>query len=50
VQVFMGTVLNQTGAAVQVIAITMLIYLGLSLLTSALMSAVNKRWTLRERA
>jgi general L-amino acid transport system permease protein len=49
VQVFMGTVLNQTGAAVQVIAITMLIYLALSLLTSVLMSLVNRRWQLRER-
>lgn len=49
VQVFMGTVLNQTGAAVQVIAITMVLYLGLSLLTSVLMGFVNQRWMLKER-
>ncbi len=49
VQVFMGTVLNQTGAAVQVIAITMGIYLLISLLTSLGMGIYNQRMTLKER-
>ncbi len=35
VQIFAGTVLNQTGAAVQVISITMAVYLVISLVTSA---------------
>ena len=49
VQVFTGTVLNNTGAAVQVIAITMAVYLLISLTTSLLMDIYNRRITLRER-
>ncbi|MDB5571195.1 MAG: amine acid transporter, permease protein region, His/Glu/Gln/Arg/opine family [Hyphomicrobiales bacterium] len=49
VQVFAGTVLNQTGAAVQVISITMAVYLALSLLTSAAMNLFNRRFALQER-
>ncbi len=49
VQVFMGTVLNNTGAAVQVIAITMAVYLTISLATSLIMDVYNKRLSLRER-
>ena len=49
VQVFAGTVLNQTGAAVQVIAITMGVYLVISLVTSALMDIYNRRSAARER-
>lgn len=49
VQVFMGTVLNQTGQAVEVIAITMLVYLTLSLTTSTLMNWYNARKALVER-
>ncbi len=49
VQVFAGTVLNQTGAAVQVIAVTMVVYLALSLLTSMLMALYNRRMALAER-
>ncbi|HEY8580293.1 MAG TPA: ABC transporter permease subunit [Beijerinckiaceae bacterium] len=49
VQVFAGTVLNQTGAAVQVIAITMSVYLAISLVTSALMNLYNRRMSLQER-
>ena len=49
VQVFAGTVLNQTGAAVQVIAITMAVYLTISLLTSAAMNLYNRRMALVER-
>ena len=49
VQVFAGTVLNQTGAAVQVITITMAVYLVISLLTSAFMNWFNRRIALKER-
>jgi general L-amino acid transport system permease protein len=49
VQVFAGTVLNQTGAAVQVIAITMAVYLVISLVTSAVMNIYNRRVALVER-
>ena len=49
VGVFAGTVLNQTGQAVEVIGITMLVYLTLSLLTSAFMNWFNARMKLVER-
>jgi general L-amino acid transport system permease protein len=49
VQVFAGTVLNQTGAAVQVIAITMSVYLVISLVTAAIMNSYNRRKALVER-
>jgi general L-amino acid transport system permease protein len=49
VSVFAGTVLNQTGQAVEVILITMLVYLSLSLLTSAFMNWFNARMKLVER-
>ncbi len=49
VQVFAGTVLNQTGQAVEVIAITMLVYLTISLLTSLAMNIYNRRMALVER-
>ena len=49
VQIFAGTVLNQTGAAVQVIAITMAVYLAISLVTSLAMGLYNRRFALRER-
>ena len=48
VQVFAGTVLNQTGAAVQVIAITMAVYLAISLATSFGMELFNRRMALVE--
>jgi general L-amino acid transport system permease protein len=38
VQVFAGTVLNITGQAVEVVAITMAVYLAISLFASALMN------------
>jgi general L-amino acid transport system permease protein len=43
VQVFAGTVLNQTGAAVPVIAVTMAVYLCVSLLGSLAMNLFNRR-------
>jgi general L-amino acid transport system permease protein len=49
VNVFTGIVLNQTGQAVEVIAMTMGVYLTLSLLTSALMNWYNQRRALVER-
>jgi general L-amino acid transport system permease protein len=49
VQVFAGTVLNQTGAAVQIIAITMAVYLVISLVTSFGMNIYNRRVALLER-
>jgi general L-amino acid transport system permease protein len=39
--VFAGTALNQTGQAIEIIAITMGVYLSLSLLTSAVMNWYN---------
>ncbi|SFJ97140.1 amino acid ABC transporter permease [Methylocapsa palsarum] len=49
VQVFAGTVLNQTGAAVQVIFITMTVYLAISLLISLAMNLYGRRFALVER-
>lgn len=49
VQVFMGTVLNQTGQAIEVIAITMLVYLTISLITATFMNWYNARKALVER-
>ena len=49
VQVFTGTVLNQTGQAVEVVAITMAVYLTISLVTSAIMNWYNRRIALVER-
>jgi general L-amino acid transport system permease protein len=41
--VFAGTALNQTGQAIEIIAITMAVYLSISLITSALMNYYNSR-------
>jgi len=49
VSVFMGTTLNQTGRAIEVVFITMLVYLTLSLTTSAFMNWYNSRVSLVER-
>ena len=49
VSVFMNTTLNQTGRAIEVVFITMLVYLTLSLLTSAFMNWYNARVRLVER-
>ncbi len=49
VSVFAGTVLNQTGQAIEVIAITMAVYLTISLLISLLMNWYNHRIALVER-
>ncbi|MBN9670415.1 amino acid ABC transporter permease [Roseibium aggregatum] len=44
-----GTVLNQTGQAIEVIGIWMAVYLSLSLITSAFMNWYNQRMALVER-
>ncbi len=49
VQIFAGTVLNQTGQAVEVVIITMGVYLTISLVTSLLMNLYNRRVALTER-
>ncbi len=49
VNVFMGTTLNQTGQAIEIIAMTMLVYLVISLLTSWMMNAYNRKMALVER-
>ena len=49
VSAFAGTTLNQTGQAVEVLLITMAVYLILSLLTSAFMNWYNARMALVER-
>lgn len=47
--VFTGTVLNQTGQAIEVVGITMLVYLTISLGTSTFMNWYNQRKALVER-
>ena len=49
VQVFMGTVLNQTGQAIEVVVITMGVYLTISLVTSFVMNIYNRRVAIVER-
>jgi len=49
VSLFAGTVLNQTGQAIEVIAITMSVYLAISISISLLMNWYNKRIALIER-
>lgn len=47
--VFTGTVLNQTGQAIEVVALSMLVYLSFSLITSLVMNIYNRRKALVER-
>lgn len=49
VSVFAGTTLNQTGQAIEIISMTMAVYLTLSILTSLFMNWYNKRAALVER-
>lgn len=49
VAVFAGTTLNQTGQAVEIIFITMLVYLSISLTISLAMNWYNKKMALVER-
>jgi general L-amino acid transport system permease protein len=49
VNVFMGTSLNQTGQAVEIVAMTMAVYLTISLSISFLMNIYNRAVALKER-
>jgi general L-amino acid transport system permease protein len=49
VLVFAGTTLMQTGQAVEIIAMTMAVYLTLSLIISTIMNWYNKKMALVER-
>ena len=49
VNVFMGTSLNQTGQAVEIVAMTMAVYLAISLSISLLMNLYNRAVALKER-
>lgn len=49
VSVFVGTTLTQTGQAVEIIALTMAIYLALSLVIAAVMNGLNAQFALKER-
>jgi general L-amino acid transport system permease protein len=49
VAVFMGTILNQSGRAVEIIGMTMAFYLSLSLLISLVMNIYNRAVALKER-
>ncbi|ONF45265.1 amino acid ABC transporter permease [Marinobacter lutaoensis] len=49
VAVFMGTTLNQTGQAVEVVAMTMAVYLSISLFISLLMNLYNRAVAIKER-
>jgi general L-amino acid transport system permease protein len=44
-----GTIINQTGRALEMIILVMAIYLGLSLLTSLVMNIYNRRVQIKER-
>src|SRR5207302_7539141 len=47
--VFAGTTLHQTGQAIEIIAMTMGVYLAISLITSALMNLYNAHIRIAER-
>jgi len=49
VSVFAGTTLNNTGQAIEILGITMLVYLFISLVISFVMNLYNRRIALRER-
>ncbi len=49
VSVFMGTTLNQTGQAIEIIGMTMAVYLVMSLLVSLLMNLYNRKMALVEK-
>lgn len=49
VTVFAGTTLNQVGQAIEIISITMLVYLVISLIVSALLNWLNFKMKIKER-
>jgi len=46
IHVFAGTALNQSGQAVEIISVTMAVYLGISLVISLIMNWYNKKYVL----
>src|SRR4029077_8252370 len=49
VQIFAGTALNQSAKAIEIMLMTMAVYLTLSLVTSFVMNIYNRRMALVER-
>ncbi|BAS67856.1 general L-amino acid transport system permease protein [endosymbiont of Bathymodiolus septemdierum str. Myojin knoll] len=49
VNVFTGTVLNQVGQAVEIILMTMAVYLTISLVISLILNLINRQMNLKER-
>jgi general L-amino acid transport system permease protein len=49
VSVFAGTVLNQVGQALEVIFMTMMVYLTISLVVSLVLNIVNHKMSINER-
>jgi len=49
VTIFSGTALNQTGQAIEIIMMTMSVYLVISLIISAVLNYVNKKMEIRSR-
>jgi len=49
VTVFAGTVLNQTGQAIEIILVTMAVYLFISLFISLILNVINKKMQIKER-
>ena len=49
VTVFTGTVLNQTGQAIEIVAVTMAVYLTISLLVSFILNVFNKKMEIKGR-
>jgi len=49
VTVFAGTVLNQTGQAIEIILVTMSVYLCISLFISLILNIINKKMQIKER-
>jgi general L-amino acid transport system permease protein len=49
VTVFSGTVLNQTGQAIEIIAVTMAVYLTISLFVSFILNIINEKLAIKER-
>ena len=47
--VFMGTTLNQTGQAVEIVSMTMLVYLSINLMLSFLMNLLNAKVAIVEK-
>jgi general L-amino acid transport system permease protein len=49
VSVFAGTMLNQVGQALEIIFMTMMVYLAISLMISLILNIVNHKMSIKER-